>query len=45
MQIVKQSKVAMQDIKRDLMDSETKMDDDITAKYEKDFIKKLKIWH
>lgn len=27
------------------MENESKIDDDITAKYEKEFIRKLKVWH
>ena len=36
---------AVDEIKKDLIDNEHKIDYDITAKHEKDFMDKIKIWH
>ena len=45
MQIVRQSMAAVTDIKKDLIDNEHKIDNDVTARYEKEFNKKLRVWH
>ena len=43
--IVKESQAAVNDIKQDLMSSDKRIDDDVIAKYQKQFTRKLKIWH
>lgn len=45
MQIVKESMAAVEDIKKELIDNDSKINNDVTAKYEKAFINKLKVWH
>ena len=36
---------AVDEIKKDLIENEHKIDYDITAKHEKDFMDKIKIWY
>ena len=43
-QIVQESKAAVNDLKAELQNNENNIDNDVMAKYEKSFIKKLQIW-
>eukprot|EP00347_Sterkiella_histriomuscorum_P010492 403376075 len=45
MEIVRESMAAVENIKKELIDNDSKIDNDVTAKYEKAFINKLKVWH
>lgn len=45
MEIVKESMAAVEDISKELIGNESKIDNDVTAKYEKAFVSKLKTWH
>ncbi len=45
MEIVKESMAAVEDIKKELIGNESKIDNDVTARYEKAFLSKLKTWH
>jgi len=44
-QIVKESTIAMDELKNGLMDSHNKIDNNVAAYHEKEFDKKVKIWH